>query len=79
MRLQRIGLTALFTFLATMVSVELGFPILDGHLIQNSQVLAQTPGVRKAEADQLFQQGNQQYQTSQFEVALQSWQQALTI
>src|SRR5919202_6279975 len=44
-----------------------------------SQVLAQTPDARKAEADRLFQQGIQQYQTSQFEAALQSWQQALTI
>jgi len=29
-----------------------------------AQVLAQTPEARKAEADRLFQQGNQQYQTS---------------
>jgi hypothetical protein len=28
---------------------------------------------RKAEADRLLQQGIQQYQTSQFEAALQSW------
>src|SRR5919202_2957692 len=34
---------------------------------------------RKAEADQLLQQGIQQLQTSQFEAALQSFQQALTI
>src|SRR5919202_565181 len=44
-----------------------------------SQVLAQTPDARKAEADRLFQQGIEQYQTSQFEAALQSWQQALAI
>src|SRR5919202_1675719 len=44
-----------------------------------AQVLAQTPDSRKAEADRLFQQGLEQYQTSQFEAALQSWQQALTI
>jgi CHAT domain-containing protein/uncharacterized protein HemY len=47
--------------------------------IQNSQVLAQTPDARKAEADRLRQQGIQQYQTSQFEAALQSWRQALAI
>ncbi|MEY3301829.1 MAG: hypothetical protein RLZZ139_201 [Cyanobacteriota bacterium] len=33
----------------------------------------------KLEASRLYNQGNQQYQISQFEAALQSWQQALTI
>ena len=79
MRFQRIGLSALVTFLATILNVELRLPILDWQLIQNSQVLAQTPEARKAEADQLLQQGNQQYRISQFEAALQSWQQALII
>ncbi|MBD2319762.1 CHAT domain-containing protein [Phormidium tenue] len=40
---------------------------------------AQTTQDRKAEADRLLQQGNQQYQISQFEAAFQSWQQALII
>ena len=40
---------------------------------------AQTTQDRKAEADRLKDQGNQQYQISQFEAAFQSWQQALTI
>src|SRR5919199_3956458 len=44
-----------------------------------SQVLAQTPDTRKAEADRLIQQGNQQLDTSQFEAAKQSFQQALTL
>jgi CHAT domain-containing protein len=39
----------------------------------------QTMKDRKAEADRLFEQGSQQFQTSQFEAALQSWQQALVI
>ncbi|MBD2607061.1 tetratricopeptide repeat protein [Scytonema hofmannii FACHB-248] len=34
---------------------------------------------RKAEADRLLQQGYEQYQTSQFEAALKSWEQALII
>jgi CHAT domain-containing protein/uncharacterized glyoxalase superfamily protein PhnB len=34
---------------------------------------------RKAEADRLFEQGNQQDDISQFREALQSWEQALTI
>jgi tetratricopeptide (TPR) repeat protein len=40
---------------------------------------AQTTQERKAEADRLLQQGREQYQISQFEAALQSWQQALQI
>ena len=34
---------------------------------------------RKVEADRLLQQGIKQFQTSQFEAALKSWEQALTI
>ena len=45
--------------------------------LMNAQ--AQTTQNRKAEADRLLEQGNQQFQISQFENAFQSWQQALTI
>ncbi|MBD1903802.1 MULTISPECIES: CHAT domain-containing protein [Cyanophyceae] len=57
------------------------FPLIQNlkSKIQNSQVLAQTPDARKAEADQLNEQGIQQAQTGQVETALQSFQQALTI
>ncbi|MEH2077597.1 MAG: CHAT domain-containing tetratricopeptide repeat protein [Nostoc sp.] len=48
-------------------------------LFQTSQVLAQTPQDRKAEAERLYQQGNKQIQTSQYKEALQSFQQALAI
>ncbi|HEY9834958.1 MAG TPA: CHAT domain-containing protein [Stenomitos sp.] len=78
MRLHRIGLTAVITVLATVVIVDVGFPVL-GQFIENSQVLAQTPEARKAKADQLLNQGVELYQTSQFEAALQTWQQALII
>ncbi len=85
MPLQRIGLTALITVLATTANVDLGFPVL-GQLVQNprskipnSQMLAQTPTERKAEADRLREQGIEQLYTSQYEVALQSFQQALII
>ncbi|MEG4589359.1 CHAT domain-containing protein [Microcoleus sp. MOSTC5] len=47
--------------------------------IFSSFALAETTADRKKEADQLFEQGKQQYQTSQFQAALQSWQQALII
>jgi CHAT domain-containing protein len=79
MSLQRITLTALLTLVVTLTISN--FPVIQNPLskIQNSLVLAQTPDARKAEADRLFQQGIEQYQTSQFEAALQSWQQALTI
>ncbi|KAM3090825.1 tetratricopeptide repeat protein, partial [Phormidesmis sp. 146-12] len=41
--------------------------------------IAQTIDARKAEGDQLIQRGMQQHQTSQFQAALNSWQQALQI
>ena len=41
-------------------------------LLMNVQ--AQTTQDRKAEADRLFKQGNQQFEVSQFNAALQSWQ-----
>ncbi|MEG4544515.1 CHAT domain-containing protein [Microcoleus sp. Aus8_D2] len=41
--------------------------------------IAQTTNARQAEGDRLMQQGNQQYRASQFQAALNSWQQALQI
>ena len=79
MKRQRIGLVALFAFLATLI---IGDIRLIGNLKSNiggGVVLAQTPEEREAEADKLLKQGREQFQTSQFEAALQSWQQALTI
>jgi tetratricopeptide (TPR) repeat protein len=76
MHSRRISLIAFITFVAT-VSTPLAanFPAP----LRTPRVLAQTQADRKAEADRLFQQGIEQYQTSQFEAALQSWQQALII
>ncbi|MBD2069516.1 tetratricopeptide repeat protein [Leptolyngbya sp. FACHB-671] len=51
------------------------FPIL----VVPPQVLAQTTEDRRAEADALLQRGHEQYQTSQFQAALQSLQRALGI
>ncbi len=42
-------------------------------------LMAQGVDAKKAEADKLLQQGIQQFQTSQFREALQSWEQALQI
>src|SRR5919202_3927576 len=79
MRTQRIGLIALLTVLATVAIDNVQLIQNPKSKIQNSLVLAQTPDAQKAEADRLFQQGIEQFQTSQFEAALQSWQQALII
>ncbi|MDM3851744.1 MAG: tetratricopeptide repeat protein [Aphanizomenon gracile PMC627.10] len=72
---RQIRLIAFITFILTVLQPVVNLPVL----FQVSQVLAQTPANRKAEADRLFMQGNEQYQTSQFTAALQSWQQALII
>ncbi len=45
----------------------------------SESVQAQTSQSRQTEGDRLFNQGNQQFQLSQFEAAFQSWQQALAI
>ncbi|ALF54491.1 Fis family transcriptional regulator [Nostoc piscinale CENA21] len=70
---------ALIILLTTTLSINLDLPKLNFLLNSNLAASAQTPDVRKAEADKLLQQGIQQYQTSQFQAALQSWQQALNI
>ena len=72
---RKLSLTALITLILTISLPIANLP----PLFQASQVLAQTPKDRKAQADRLLQQGFEQFQTSQFEAALQSWQQALII
>ncbi|HEY9607426.1 MAG TPA: tetratricopeptide repeat protein [Allocoleopsis sp.] len=79
MRPQRIGLIALLTLLATVAIDNVQFIQNPKSKLQSSQVLAKTPDARKAEADRLLQQGMHQYDTNQFEPALQSFQQALAI
>ena len=75
MSYRQIRLIAFITFILTVLQPVVNLPML----FQVSQVLAQTPVDRKAEADKLFQQGIEQYKISQFTAALQSWQQALII
>ena len=80
MQPQRIVIT---TLIATIASLTIGdIPLIlnlpSRHL--NLQVLAQTVNANKAEAaDELFQQGLDQFNHSQFEAAIKFWQQALTI
>ncbi|MGB7891042.1 MAG: CHAT domain-containing tetratricopeptide repeat protein [Microcoleus sp.] len=79
MKLQKIGLSALISILAALTVGEFRFIRNFQFKIINSQALAQTQAQRKAEADRLLDQGLQQYEISQFQAALQSWQQALII
>jgi len=67
---------ALAVLLANPIALSL-VPITNFPLPAVAQ--AQAREDRKAEADRLLQQGIQQYQTSQYEAALQSWAQALTL
>ncbi|MBD2197641.1 MULTISPECIES: CHAT domain-containing protein [Calothrix] len=75
MKIHKIALITLITLLITIGQA----PINHSSIVGITQVLAQTSQVRKAEADRLYKQGIQQFQTSQFEAAIQSWQQALII
>src|SRR6476469_10806398 len=79
MKLQKIGLSGLISILAALTVGEFRFIPNSQFKIVNSQALAQTQAQRKAEAERLFDKGLEQLQTSQFEAALQSWQQALII
>jgi CHAT domain-containing protein/tetratricopeptide (TPR) repeat protein len=79
MRPQRIGLIALLSVLANLAIDNCQLIQNPKCQIQNSQVLAQTPDARKAEADRLHIQGVQMFFTSQMEAAIRSWQQALII
>jgi CHAT domain-containing protein len=75
MSYRKIRLIALITFMLTVLQPAVNLPVL----FQVSQVLAQTAANRKAEAERFYQQGIEQIQTSQYQEALQSFQQALTI
>jgi CHAT domain-containing protein/tetratricopeptide (TPR) repeat protein len=76
MQPRKIGITALITLLAaTTTAFAPNFPLS----FAAPPALAQTSANRKAEADRLREQGNKQLDTSQFQAALESFQQALAI
>ena len=88
MRLPRFATTTIVTFLLVVIlNADFGFIAqlpgarqgINWQFLPQTQVLAQTPEQQKAQADQLLEQGIQQFDTSQFEAALQSWQGALII
>jgi len=78
MKLQKIAWSGLISILAALTVGEFRFIPNSQFKIINSQALAQTQA-QQAEADRLLKQGIQQYDISQFQAALQSWQQALII
>lgn len=65
-------------FLISLLSA-VSLPALPPALFYTSRTLAQTTDDLRVAADQLFQQGIEQFQGGQVAAALQSWQQALTI
>ncbi|HEY9672016.1 MAG TPA: CHAT domain-containing tetratricopeptide repeat protein [Waterburya sp.] len=75
MHLRRLSLGVLIALLTSLTPLSFKFTAP----LTVLQVLAQTPDARKVEADRLLDQGTQQLDTSQFEAAKQSFQQALTI
>ncbi|MBD2168987.1 tetratricopeptide repeat protein [Calothrix membranacea FACHB-236] len=75
MKIHKIALFTLITLLTTIGQT----PINHSAIVGINQASAQTPQARKAEADRLIEQGNQQFQISQIEAAFKSWQQALII
>jgi CHAT domain-containing protein/Flp pilus assembly protein TadD len=72
----KIGITALITLLAATTTAFAPHFSLS---FAAPSALAQTSPDRKTEADRLLEQGHQQFNTSQFQAALQSYQQALAI
>ncbi|MBW4475404.1 MAG: CHAT domain-containing protein [Tolypothrix brevis GSE-NOS-MK-07-07A] len=76
MRLHNLGLSA---FVCLLVVFSTSWVPNWSMVFTASQVLAQTGNQRKTEADRLHDQGLQELETSQFEAALQSFQQALKI
>ncbi len=71
-------MTCMKKFLLTLIFLLfLPLPQAQSVPTQSRQILAQTN--REAEADQLFEQGKQQFNNSQFSAAIQSWEQALKI
>jgi tetratricopeptide (TPR) repeat protein len=67
------------SWLMTLLVLTSGSLLLEGVVMPVAMMQAQTVEARETEADKLLEQGNQQYQASQFEAALLSWQQALVI
>ena len=81
MHLDHSKIPLLSLFLAASLLLESPATRAAQHLspIAETPVLAQTTQERQAEADRLYQQAYQQFQISQFQDAIESWEQALVI
>lgn len=77
--IKAIGFIAVNTLLSTILIVDFRFTSNPKFNVQSFQALAQTIDPRKIEADRLFQQGIQHYQSQQFHEALAFWNKALAI
>ncbi|GAA6622319.1 CHAT domain-containing protein [Scytonema sp. NUACC26] len=76
MQVRKVGSAFLIVLLSsTAAPLMMNLPVV----LVSMRAVAQTTDNRKQEADKLFKQGNQQLNTSQFEAALRSYQQALKI
>jgi tetratricopeptide (TPR) repeat protein len=75
MQPRKIAITTLITLFATTTAFTSNGPVP----FFARAALAQTPLTHNPEAYRLIEQGNQQYKTSEFQAAIQSWQQALTL
>ncbi|MDX2097630.1 MAG: tetratricopeptide repeat protein [Leptolyngbyaceae cyanobacterium bins.59] len=83
MRKHRIGqglaqATVSLSLVGSLLGGAIG-PITPVNLLAPGHAVAQTTEAQKAEADRLLQLGQEQFVTSQFEAAFQSWQQALKL
>ena len=76
MRYYKIGRSV---FVSLLVVLSASFVPRLPMALMTSRVLAQNNDARKAEAEKVMQRGREQFQSSQFTAALQSWQQALLI
>lgn len=75
MRLRRFALMTITTVITSLCVSQISFPTL----ISVKPVLAQTSVSRKAQADRLYDEGNQQIQIGQYKAAQPFFQQALVI
>jgi CHAT domain-containing protein/uncharacterized protein HemY len=79
MKLQHLGLTTLFTLLTTLTLTEHPSLFFWESLQIGNGVFAQNVTEQKTEADRLLDQANKQYQTSQYQAAIQSLESALKL
>ncbi|MDZ7960003.1 MAG: tetratricopeptide repeat protein [Aulosira sp. DedQUE10] len=71
--------TIFLAVVAVWITVSTSLPVNLTMMFAVAPALAQTPNQQKAAADKLLKQGYEKFYISQFDAAIQYWQQALTI